>query len=79
MKSVCIKISILASNIERLINRVIILLNRSNFRMIYLNIYDAKKQYIMRYTLEVKCTEVSIDKIAKQIEKHLGIISILYY
>lgn len=73
------KISIIARNIERLINRVIILLNRSNLSIIYINIYEAKKPDIMRYTIEVKCTEVSIDKIAKQIEKHLGIISILYY
>ncbi|WP_103327408.1 ACT domain-containing protein [Bacteroidetes bacterium endosymbiont of Geopemphigus sp.] len=72
------KIVILASNFARIIIRILIILNRRNINILYLNVVPLEDSQTMRCTLEVENSEESMHKVIKQIEKQIGVISTLY-
>lgn len=72
------KIIIRAANLAKLISRILIIFNRRNIDVLYLNVAPLENPQEMRYTLEVESFEENIDKLVKQIEKQIGVISTLY-
>ena len=72
------RIIILASNFSILISRIITILIRRNINILYLKISSMEDSQIMRCILDMKNYEECVEKIIKQIEKQIGVISVSY-
>ncbi|WP_185869686.1 acetolactate synthase [Blattabacterium cuenoti] len=75
------RIIILGENETRLLSRILILLNRRNFKTNHINVSNNIVNGTIgncQYVLDLECNEDQLIKVKKLIEKLIGIIHVYY-
>jgi acetolactate synthase regulatory subunit len=67
---------IIGNDISRLLNRVLIIFNRRNLKIISINAFYNNR--MSNYLINFKCSEDKIAQIIKQINKIIGVRSVFY-
>ncbi|XOD66515.1 MAG: ACT domain-containing protein [Flavobacteriales bacterium Tduv] len=73
------RIIILADNLSRLINRILIVFNRRNLIIKSMNVCQGESPDILHYTIDLECIEDQINQLIKQIEKLIGVSRAFYH
>ncbi|WP_185873917.1 ACT domain-containing protein [Blattabacterium cuenoti] len=74
------RIIILGENQIRLLSRILIIFNRKNIKINYINFSNYENETIdnFKYIIDLECFEEQLMKITKLIEKLIGIINVYF-